>query len=111
MRHEIKTFTIGASGSNTVPVACEELRDACVVLTDEAANPFSITVQGKFSNPGAPSDTWFDLGVAHTAAAIIPLSDSDGNPVPFTHVRLVVTTVGATKPKAVLVGRNHRTDL
>lgn len=110
MRHEIKNFTIGASGSNTIPVSCEELADCVVAITDDGADAFSVTVQGKFSNPGSVSDVWFDVGSALTADAIVPLTDSNGAPIPFTHIRLAVTTAGATKPKAVLVGRNHRTD-
>lgn len=124
MRHEVRKLTLGATGGNAgTALDIRDLTDAVVVVdgTDEAsaaADVFSVKVQVKIAAaPGeAPSDVWFDITGALAASTLVPLDriaasvDLGGFSMPFTHVRVYSTTIGAKAPRARVAGRNTRTD-
>lgn len=122
MRHENKKLTIVGTGLPAAgpAVAIKDLTDACVFIdgTDDAgaaADVFSVKVQGKVEGAdGETSDVWIDLTGAIAASTMVPLdraatTDLGCFSIPWTHVRIHSTTIGAKAPRARVVGRNHRT--
>lgn len=122
MRHEVRSFVLAATGNAGTALDVKDLTDKCIAVTADqngGASAFSVKVQGKISGPtgGAFNDTWFDLGPAIVAAGLIPLdriaaagTDIGGFDMPFTHLRIFCTTIGANAPVIVLGARNTRTD-
>lgn len=111
MRHDILALDVPASGAGT-PQRVTELLDTVVVVTTPAGtDTFDIKIQGKFSGPDTlANDEWFDVDASVIAAQIQALDSANGMSIPYSHVRIFVTTMGADRPKVYVVGRNHRTD-
>lgn len=121
MRHEVRPFVLAATGIAGPALLVQDLCDKCIAITTDqngGASAFSVKVQGKISGPTGYgiNDTWFDVSADTTAAALIPLdravaaTDLGGYDLPFTHLRIFCTTIGAKAPVVVLAGRNTRTD-
>lgn len=120
MRHEIRKITVAAQGNNSAAVDIRDLRDVCVFVdglhTDgTAADTFSVKVQAKVEDGESGTSNWVDLTGALAATTMVPLdraatTDLGGFSLPWTHVRLVSTTIGTKPPRARIVGYNTRTN-
>lgn len=121
MRTEVRKLTVNpTNGQAGASMLIKDLTDVCVFVdgTDDAGDPadvFSVKVQGKVEGAdGETSDVWIDLTGALAASTMVPLdraatTDLGCFSIPWTHVRIFSTTTGTKKPRARVVGRNHRT--
>lgn len=132
MRQETVRMQTNADGVAThkcTPLDIKNYRDGMIIVAktgaadtdgdpedDGDADAFSVKIQGTVK--GGVDDghgAWFDITGAITGDALVPLdrtttTDIGGYAMPFTHVRVFVTTIGTNPPKVLFSGINSRTE-
>lgn len=119
MRHEVVSLAVPAANSNGAARDIRNLTDLAVYIDATlAVGSFSVVVEGKISgvDEDTTSDAWVTISGAITGTELVtcdrvttPANTTCGYSIPFTHLRLVATTMGGTPPQATVAGRNPRT--